>query len=55
MKVDKAPCWHCRRMFEPWTNERYCSATCHDAAQRSDEDHDTDCPENPGTEKEEES
>lgn len=34
MKVDKAPCWHCRRMFEPWTNERYCSDTCHDAAQK---------------------
>lgn len=35
MKVDRAPCWHCRRMFEPWTNERYCSDTCHDAAQRA--------------------
>ncbi len=28
MKVDKAPCWHCRRMFEPWTNEKFCSDKC---------------------------
>lgn len=35
MKVDRAPCWHCRRMFEPWSNERYCSTTCHDAAQKA--------------------
>lgn len=34
MKVDKVWCLHCRRMFEPWTNEWYCSPACHVAAQR---------------------
>jgi hypothetical protein len=28
MTVDKARCFGCGDMFEPWTNEWYCSDEC---------------------------
>jgi len=35
VSIDEARCFHCGRMFEPWTNEYYCSDECHDVAQRT--------------------
>lgn len=35
MSIDEARCFHCGRMFEPWTNEYNCSDECHDAGQRT--------------------
>lgn len=34
MRVDKVRCYNCKGMFEPYTNERYCSDECHTAANK---------------------
>lgn len=36
LKIDQVRCFGCGAMFDPWTNEWYCSDACHDAAMRAE-------------------